>query len=484
MFKQVRKTTIGFKLTASVAVITALAAVISVCSLVAMKKLTHRLESATTVWAEKVKLFGQVDTATSDLIVFQRGMYLATYDKNPAGVETNAARFRETIACLKTDLDRADSLLVTDHAKELLKKFRSEVTEWIAVFPEIETLCRAGDAAGASKLGAQKTYRLYESTSKIADELQTVQQRVMDTERAEGQSETSASMFLIWASMAVTLAVTAVMLLIVRRITQRLRLASTEITNTAQQVTAAAQQVSEASQSLAQGASSQAAGVEEMSATSEELASMTARNSEHSRDAAQVMVEVDTSVEQANKTLQTMAASMQDISASSGRIAKIIKVIDEIAFQTNILALNAAVEAARAGEAGAGFAVVATEVRSLAQRSAQAAKETTEMIEESIGRSSAGHNALQQVASAVTAITQGASRAKSLVTDVSSASGEQAIGIEQMARAISQMGGAAQSNAATAEESAAASEELSGMAKSMNEVALELAGMVGVGKTA
>jgi methyl-accepting chemotaxis protein len=469
-------------MTASVIVMTALAIGISAAALIGMTGLNKRLTTATTTSARQVELFGKLDTLTSDLLVHQRGMYLAGYAADRSGVDSSATKFRQTASNVSATVSEIEPLLLTTRAKELTGQFRSLVNQWVAVFPELEKLTRDGDPAGAFRLGLQKTLPLYEETSRVADQLQTVQQGVAAQERTDGQSATNASLILVWTSTAITGLVAMGMLFAVRKICTRLRLASQEITNTAQQVSAAAQQVSEASQTLAQGASSQAASVEEMSATSEELASMTTRNSEHSRNAADVMTEVDNGVEQANKTLQTMASSMQDISASSSRIAKIIKVIDEIAFQTNILALNAAVEAARAGEAGAGFAVVATEVRSLAQRSAQAAKETTEMIEESIGRSTAGHNALQQVSSAVLAITDGTGRAKRLVTDVSSASGEQAIGIEQMARAISQMGGSAQSNAATAEESAAASEELSGMAKSMNEVALELASMVGVAK--
>src|SRR5207302_988806 len=159
------------------------------------------------------------------------------------------------------------------------------------------------------------------------------------------------------------------------------------------------------SQALAQGASEQAASLEETSASSQEINSTTQRNAENSRTAAGLTAQVDEQVKSANQTLAQMLSAMGEISGSSQKISKIIRVIDEIAFQTNILALNAAVEAARAGEAGLGFAVVADEVRNLAQRSAQAAKDTAALIEDSILKSGEGSKKLGEVAGSIRAIT-------------------------------------------------------------------------------
>jgi methyl-accepting chemotaxis protein len=165
---------------------------------------------------------------------------------------------------------------------------------------------------------------------------------------------------------------------------------------------------------------------------------------------------------------------MDNIAASGGRIAKIIKVIEDIAFQTNILALNAAVEAARAGEAGAGFAVVADEVGNLAQRSSAAATDTAQLIEESIGISRKGTLTLEQVATRIRAITEGAARAKHLVNEVNSASQEQRIGTEQVAEAMQQLEIVTQSSAASAEQTASASLQLAAQAVAMNQVAQRL----------
>jgi methyl-accepting chemotaxis protein/methyl-accepting chemotaxis protein-1 (serine sensor receptor) len=174
-----------------------------------------------------------------------------------------------------------------------------------------------------------------------------------------------------------------------------------------------------------------------------------------------------------------MITSMTAIQESSRQVAKIIKTIDEIAFQTNILALNAAVEAARAGEAGMGFAVVADEVRNLAQRSAQAARDTAGMIDQSIARTEAGSEKVTQVAHAIGAITESVTQVKGLVDEVSMASRQQSQGIDQVSQAIAQMEKVTQNTAATAEESAAASEELSAVADSATDVVSRLESLVG-----
>jgi methyl-accepting chemotaxis protein len=268
---------------------------------------------------------------------------------------------------------------------------------------------------------------------------------------------------------------------IVRGINKALTHAVTELGEGAEQVSSAAGQVSGSSQSLAQGASEQAASLEETSASSEEMSSMTRKNSENSQQAAEFMNAVSQRVAEANRTLADMTTSMQEIGASSGKISKIIKVIDEIAFQTNILALNAAVEAARAGEAGMGFAVVADEVRNLAQRSAQAAKDTAALIEDSILKSGEGSKKLGEVASSIQAITEGAGKVKTLVDEVEASSKEQAQGIDQISKAVAQMDQVTQRTAANAEESASASEELSAQSQALMAVVEQLQAMVGGG---
>ena len=266
--------------------------------------------------------------------------------------------------------------------------------------------------------------------------------------------------------------------LTIRTLSRTLRQTVSELTQAATQTASAASQVSSSSQSLAQGSSEQAASLEETSASSEEISSMARKNSENSRDAAGLVTQSQQKFLQTNQSLDLMVAAMSEIDTQSGKISKIIKVIDEIAFQTNILALNAAVEAARAGEAGMGFAVVADEVRNLAQRSAQAARDTASLIEESIVKSKDGKAKVDQVAAAIHAISEDSARVKTLVDEVNLGSEQQVSGIEQIGKAIIQMEQVTQSTAANAEESAAAAEELSTQARAINLVVLRLRSMV------
>jgi len=246
------------------------------------------------------------------------------------------------------------------------------------------------------------------------------------------------------------------------------------------QVVSNAEQVSSSAQSLSRGATEQAASLEETSASMEEMASMTRKNAENAQQVATLVAGVVTQVDESNAALTGMVSSMTAITESSAKVAKIIKTIDEIAFQTNILALNAAVEAARAGEAGMGFAVVADEVRNLAQRSAQAARDTAGLIEESIARSHEGAARVEQVAAAIGSITGSVDQVKVIAQEVREASVQQAQGIDQVAQAIQQMEKVTQTTAATAEQSAAASEELNAQAQTSMTVICELGAMVGL----
>ena len=233
--------------------------------------------------------------------------------------------------------------------------------------------------------------------------------------------------------------------------------------------------VATSSQSLSQG--DRAGGVaQETSASMEEMASMTRRNAENATQATRLVTDAALQVDESNAALADMVASMAAIKESSNKVAKIIKTIDEIAFQTNILALNAAVEAARAGEAGMGFAVVADEVRNLAQRSAQAARDTAALIEESITRSQEGAGKDEQVTTAIDAITKSVAQVKGMIEEVREASLQQTQGIDQVSQTIAQMERVTQTTAATAEESAAASEELNAQAESSIAVVSKLDG--------
>ena len=238
----------------------------------------------------------------------------------------------------------------------------------------------------------------------------------------------------------------------------------TQINTAAVQVAAGSKNISDSSISLSEGATEQASAVEELTSSIEEISAQTRQNAENANKANQLTSDAQVSAMQGNSQMHEMLKAMNDINASSNSISKIIKVIDEIAFQTNILALNAAVEAARAGQHGKGFAVVAEEVRNLAARSAKAAEETTDMIENSIVKVNEGTKIANNTAIALEEIVNTVTKVAELVEGIAHASSEQSLGIEQISQGVIQVSQVVQANSANAEESASASEELSSQA--------------------
>ena len=267
--------------------------------------------------------------------------------------------------------------------------------------------------------------------------------------------------------------------LITRGITKTLTRIITGLNEGADQVNDAAGQVASASQQLAEGASEQASSLEETSSALEQMAAMTRTNAENAKEANSLSGQARDAAQSGDQTMDKLNNAMTAINESSGQISKIIKVIEEIAFQTNLLALNAAVEAARAGEHGKGFAVVADEVRNLAQRAAQAARETTSLIENSVGRAKEGADVAGEVAHSLGAIVADVTKVTDLINGIARASEEQAEGVEQVNMAVSQMDKVTQQNASGAEESASAAEELSAQAATVKGTVDELAQMIG-----
>ena len=242
------------------------------------------------------------------------------------------------------------------------------------------------------------------------------------------------------------------------------------INQSADQVASGSGQVSNGAQALSQGATEQASSIEELSATITEISSQIKKNAENARTAREESTLAVKEVEDSNQKMQEMIQAIGEISDKSGKIGKIIKTIEDIAFQTNILALNAAVEAARAGVAGRGFAVVADEVRNLASKSAEAAKNTTTLIEETVLAVENGTKIADITANSMHTVVDGVTKVTGLVDDIAIASGEQADSIAQVTQGVEQISNVVQTNSATAEESAAASEELTGQAQILKEM--------------
>ena len=263
-----------------------------------------------------------------------------------------------------------------------------------------------------------------------------------------------------------------------RGVTVPLRKAIYGLSAAAVELSSASEQVSSASQTLASGSSQQAASVEETSSSLEEMASMTKQNADHATQAKNLMNDASIIVEKVNRHITELADATDEIAKSSQETEKIIKTIDEIAFQTNLLALNAAVEAARAGEAGAGFAVVADEVRNLAMRAAEAAKNTSGLIENTIKNVKEGNTLTLTTQEAFKENMEVAAKVSDLIEEIAAASNDQAQGIDQINNAVAEMDKVVQENSANAEESASASEEMNAQAEQLNETVTALESLV------
>jgi methyl-accepting chemotaxis protein len=426
----------------------------------------------------KQALGGDLDADLRDMLAKEEAAVSSALQNNAAQVEAETkeyaaakARVEKTFAALKTSVE-------TDAERNLLQEVEKHYKAWQPVHDQLAQMLKSGDSAGAVQLQDSKIDAMLDQLEADVDKLSNEFTHTSADSNAAADTLVARAFMALAILNGICLIAVAGNALIVRQTVKTLRGSVTELSEGAQQVASASSQVASASQGMSQGATEQAASLEETSASMEEMASMTRSNAENSNDAAGKMHETERLVHGAQVALDEMVASMTAIKNSSDRVAKIIKTIDEIAFQTNILALNAAVEAARAGEAGMGFAVVADEVRSLAQRSAQAAKDTADLIDESITNSNEGHRKVQTVTGAIDAITASMSEARALVDGVSVASRQQAQGIDQVTQAVAQMEKVTQNNAAMAEESAAASEELNAQAEASMDIVGTLSALV------
>ena len=409
----------------------------------------------------------------------ERGILLFSSIDGQEKVQSNKDLFAQSISKVRAKTGELRPLLVSDEGRRLTDTIESGVNEYTRIQTEIPTMCASGKVREAIQMDMEKLVPVGGGIVKAIDELLALQQRFNQeaVERASSTARNTRIAVVCLLSLCVCLAWIGAV--VIQQTSRNLKVVAADLAEGAGQINNASSQVASSSQSLAQGSSEQAASLEETSASTEEISSMTRKNAENSQTAAAMMSEVDHHVTEGNRTLEQMVVSMKEITSSSDKISKIIKVIDEIAFQTNILALNAAVEAARAGEAGMGFAVVADEVRNLAQRSAQAAKDTAALIEESIGKSNEGSTKLQQVTEVIRAITESATKVKTLVDEVNLGSQEQARGMDQISKAIAQMDQVTQSTAASAEQSASASEEMTAQSEALKNIVKQLHTMVG-----
>ncbi|MFI5381389.1 MAG: methyl-accepting chemotaxis protein, partial [Tepidisphaerales bacterium] len=392
----------------------------------------------------------------------------AENDKERGEVRNGIQALAQTIDQLAKEYQ---SKIITEEGRKLFADFEAARAAWRQARDQILAEADAGktkEAIEATKGQAKAVFDRYRQSAAAMEDFSHKHGDLASEHITQAVS--SGKTGAIIGSAAATLVAVGIAVVIALGISRTLNRVAGALGEGSEQVASAAGQVSASSQSLAQGASEQAASLEETSSSLEEMSSMTKKNAESAQQAAGLSADAKTSADKGNQAMQKMSSAINDIQKSAAATAKIIKVIDEIAFQTNLLALNAAVEAARAGEAGKGFAVVAEEVRNLAMRSAEAAKNTASMIEESVQNAKNGVAITTEVAGMLEEITASNTKVNSLVGEISAASQEQTTGIDQVNKAVSQMDKVTQSNAANAEESASASEELSAQAEQMKAI--------------
>jgi len=493
---QIAKARISVKLLGGFATLLLLVLALSYSSLTAIGSLGKSLDVAVNGTAKNMEMAGElhagfeemraestkVGVSLLNMLVGQlqtkKGVEVCSSCHTRESVDSEKVKFVAAASRMQDLITKLQAVSTSEQDRAALRTLNSGVKEWLALYDEYLRLTWDQQFTAGHEIMLNKVYPLVENLSKVAGELVVHQRKLLDESNQQSHDRVASARSTAFLLMALCLAVAAVVYWIVRGVNLVLRRFAAEIGASTERLFASATDVSSAAQQLAAGSSQQAASLEETSASSQEINAMAHKSAEKSLTAAGSMSEAARSVEQANQLLQQLTDSMHQINVSGDKIRQIIKVIDGIAFQTNILALNAAVEAARAGSAGLGFAVVADEVRSLAQRCAQAARDTAGLIEESIERSHSGKGKVDEVVQAVQSVTVHCAQVKTVIDSVSAYSAEQTRAVEQVTAAIAQAGQVTQSAASTAEESAAASTELNQQTRLLKNVVEQLTAMV------
>lgn len=455
--------------------------ILACSSLWSVSGLGSELETQVTKTSRKLELAGLVGTYTNQMRVGLRGAVMFTALSEPDRAAESTRLYEEAGSKLAATLSELRPMLSRPASVQAADSIRAELASLQPQYRQILQFASEGRLDDALKR------LLYETTSagqRIAETSGQLVRMEHDAESETARTARSAISSSWWIASVLTvlsLGMGGVVVLVIREMSRALKRATEELHGGAAQVAAASAQIASSSQSLAQGASEQAASVQESSAASQQVSAVTRANTERSDVAANLVGESQKSFAETAQALEEAVDAMKNVEAQSGRISKIIKVIDEIAFQTNILALNAAVEAARAGDAGMGFAVVADEVRNLAQRSAEAARDTATMIEESIAKSSLGKSMVDKVAAGLTLVKEKSGELAVLVTQISASGKEQARGVEQINHSLNRVGQVTQDTAASAEEGAAAAEELTSQSRTLQSIVEKLSALVGGG---
>ncbi|MFA6137186.1 MAG: methyl-accepting chemotaxis protein [Sulfurimonas sp.] len=431
-----------------------------IASKAAPEKLEERLEKITVI-NDIIDLGNDTRIKTFKAQALRDSSLLADGQKNFPKMEPLFAKLTKIT-------HKAENLKQLEETKLAANQYAETVSGFIKSWNELGEVGKKRTVVGSEVLEAA------EAVAKIAmDQTATISK--------ESAVALASSAFIMIVGLIAALVIgISLAIYLIRSITGPIIRAVESITSANSQVVSAAGEISESSQALAEGASQQASSIEEVSATVEEATAINNQNADNSREADILAKDTKEAASEGFARGTELMAAMQEINNSSERIAKIIKTIDEIASQTKLLALNAAVEAARAGEHGLGFAVVADEVKGLAQRSANAATETSEIIEQSIKQIRNGLDVAKKTNEAFGNIDEKIKKTSNLISEISISTKEQSEGMSQIAQAMGNIDQVTQQNAATSEEAAAASEELNAQAVAMQDMVAVIAAMVGI----
>jgi methyl-accepting chemotaxis protein len=427
-----------------------------------------------------IRGLAMISEARISIQKFEYGMLIPEFVKDDGEKAQQMSNLEKKWKMAEQGFNMIDPLPRTKEETEIWNNFKSVWENWRKENSQVLELAKTGKREEAIASLTSKEKRAAENVEKLLDDLVSLNMKL--TEEKNKSAAVTERWTKIVTSIGTGLGVVVTVLLgifFARYITKPINSVIKLLTESTDHVTSASREVAAASQSLAQGASEQASSIEESSSSLEEMAAMTKQNAGNAEHANKIMSHAEKSVSAAAESMKDLISSMKDISSASEEISKIINTIDGIAFQTNLLALNAAVEAARAGEAGAGFAVVAEEVRNLAMRSAEAARSTAALIEGTVKKIHESSDLVGIASQTFTEVARGADKVGELIRQISAGSKEQAQGIEQLNRAVAEMDKVTQQTAANAEQSAATAEEMNAQAEQIAQIAAMLVNTVG-----
>ncbi|RXH56281.1 HAMP domain-containing methyl-accepting chemotaxis protein [Granulicella sibirica] len=446
-----------------------IASITSIVLLNGLSEMTRKLVSSD---AAKLYLAGEIDTSIARMLSTARAMLLPGADRSSLEAKYHSSESRAMEA-----LNKMKPLLVTTEGKAMVSQLSSDLDSSQKDFLSLTSELNRGNNSEAMKVLAT----MLPLVDSIGEQSEKLVQRERGRLNEFGNTAVDQAVLgreIMAFLLLLSTGVGALSLFIVHKLDQQLHQNVSQLLEGADQVTGAANEVASSSDALARETTGQAAAIEESSASSEEINAMARRNSDHAHTATKVVQRLEATLANNDIALAESVSAMDKIASASAEISRALHSIDEIALQTNILALNAAVEAAHAGEAGLGFSVVADEVRSLAQRCAQAASETSVLIEQSLQAAQGGQLTVGAVVRGTRQVTEEFSSMRQIIGEIHTGSQEQSRGVEQISRALTQLERGTQQCAAGAEEGSAAAQELTAQASSLRQVAAELGTLV------